>query len=247
MNPVYRSDSYLRELNTTIQATQRTESGRTALICLDQLFYSGGGGQPPDRGHVVIRDEAYPVQTFQKHKGDVLIVLNSELPFHHEISKGEPVLCVLDWERRYRMMKLHTAQHVLAAAIRLIEPTYHTRGMQITVEGEECTMGFISRNPVSARTIDAALERAFKAMEEDLPVSAHQHKTIEEARATYGELFREPQYNLKGNVRVVFIDRLDANPCGGTHVRSLSEIEPYEQVRYAPGTEADEWQVTFSF
>lgn len=246
MNPVYRSNSYLRELNTTIQAVHLTDSGQTALICLDQLFYSGGGGQPSDRGHVVIRDEIYPVHTFQKHKGDVLIVLEKELPFHHEIRKGEPVLCVLDWERRYRMMKLHTAQHVLAASFRLVEPIYHTRGMQITEGGVECTMSFICRKPVSAGTVDAALDHAFRAVEEGLPVSAHQHKTIEEARAAYGEIFREPQYDLKGTVRVVVIDSLDANPCGGTHVRSLSEIDPYEQVSYAPGTEADEWQVGFS-
>lgn len=247
MNPVYRSDSYLRELNTTIQAAHLTDSGQTALICLDQLFYSGGGGQPPDRGHIIIRDEVYLVQAFQKHKGDVLIVLDRQLPFHHEIRKGEPVLCVLDWERRYRMMKLHTAQHVLAASVRIIEPTSHTRGMLITEGGEECKMSFICRKPVSASTIDAALERAFRAVEAGLPVSAHQHKSIEEARATYSELFREPQYDLKGNVRVVVIDGLDANPCGGTHVRSLSEIDPYEQVSYAPGTEADEWQVAFRF
>lgn len=247
MNPVYRSDSYLCELSTTIQATQITEDGQTALICLDQLFYSGGGGQPPDRGYVVIRNEAYPVQGFQKHKGDVLIVLKNELPFHSGIGKGEPVLCVLDWERRYRMMKLHTAQHVLAAAVRLIESTYHTRGMQIHPEGEECVMGFVSKQAFSAGMMDAALEQALKAIESNLPVSAHLHKSIEEARAVYGSIFREPQDDLKGNVRVIFINQLDANPCGGTHVRSLDEIDPYQSVEYAPGTQADEWQIMFRF
>jgi len=247
MNPVYRSDSYLRELNTTVQATHITEGGQTALICLDQLFYSGGGGQPPDRGYVVIRNEAYPIQGFQKHKGDVLIVLGSELPFHDEIRKGEPVLCILDWERRYHMMKLHTAQHLLAAAVRLIEPTYHTRGMRIHEEGEECVMSFVSKQAFTAGRMDAAIEQALKAIESNLPVSAHQYKSIKEARAVYGSIFREPQYDLKGNVRVVLIHHLDANPCGGTHVRSLKEVDPYHHVEFAPGTQADEWQVTFRF
>jgi Ser-tRNA(Ala) deacylase AlaX len=245
MNPVYRSSSYLKELQTTIQAVHTSETGQTALICLDQLFYSGGGGQPPDRGYVIIRDEQYPVHAFQKHKGDVLIVLDKKLPFQNEVKKGEPVLCVLDWERRYRMMKLHTAQHLLAASIRALEPTYHTHGMQISEEGEECAMRFFSQNAVSTQAIDLALESAYKAIESALSISANQHKSIEEARATYGLLFREPQYDLKGHVRVVVIDTVDANPCGGTHVRSLSEIERYEQVEYAPGTQTDEWQVKF--
>lgn len=248
MIPVFRLDSYCRTLATSVQMTARTPDGRSALCFKELLFYPQGGGQPDDRGQVQLRGETFRVQDLTKHKGDILVGLELPLPAHSEIRKGEPATCAIDWERRYRLMRLHTLQHLLAAAMRRLLPDYESRGMVIDAAARDCQMRFAAAEKPDAAVIAGALEIAAAAVEADYSVRTETFPSVEAARLAFGPLFRiDPRLDYRGNVRVVVIEGIDANPCGGTHVRTLKELPEAEILDLAFDPESSEACLRFEF
>jgi misacylated tRNA(Ala) deacylase len=108
---LFRQDSYLKEADATVTAVE--DRG----VRLDRsIFYPTGGGQPGDTG--LIRwdgGEARIVDTLKADGNDVLHVLAPDAP---KPAVGTTVHAVLDWERRYRHMRMHTALHVMSAVIK---------------------------------------------------------------------------------------------------------------------------------
>ena len=109
---LFRTDAYLKECSA--QVTKVDEHG----ICVDRtVFYPMGGGQPGDTG-VLIRSDGSEVAIIDTRKdretGDHLHVLGPDAPL---MTVGENVVLNIDWERRYRLMRMHSCMHVLCAVI----------------------------------------------------------------------------------------------------------------------------------
>ncbi len=108
---LYHTDSYMREFSAKIVGTDP----ESHAILLDQTtFFPGGGGQLYDTGHFIINDE----------KVEVIRAKNSPNGIIHEIDRnvplpkpGTPLKGVLDWDRRYQLMRTHTAMHILCGVI----------------------------------------------------------------------------------------------------------------------------------
>src|SRR5512145_2054821 len=108
---LYQTDAYLKEFNAKITAVDL--ENRT--LVLDQsAFYPGGGGQPCDFGALKISGVDFPVTKVKKQGEDVLHFIGGEaaLPVI-----GSSVYGVIDWERRYKLMRTHTALHVLCGTV----------------------------------------------------------------------------------------------------------------------------------
>lgn len=106
---LHLDDSYLREFTATVTAVD--EDG----VVLDQTaFYPTGGGQPHDTGTLAAGDRHWNVIKVSKRGGDVVHALadGAEPP-----AVGTEVHGVIDWERRYRLMRTHTALHVLCGVV----------------------------------------------------------------------------------------------------------------------------------
>jgi misacylated tRNA(Ala) deacylase len=115
---LYQTDSYLREFDAKVVAVD-AEAGRVALD--RTAFYPGGGGQPGDLGALsfaqtfeVIETTKVSVPVLQvKREGDLVWHwLNGELP-----AVGQAVTGAIDWERRYQLMRTHTAMHILCGVV----------------------------------------------------------------------------------------------------------------------------------
>ncbi|HET6220737.1 MAG TPA: alanyl-tRNA editing protein, partial [Dongiaceae bacterium] len=108
---LFRQDAYLKDADATVTAVE--ERG----VRLDRtIFYPTGGGQPGDSG--VLRwdgGEAKIVDAVKADGGDVLHVLAPDVP---RPAVGAKVQAILDWDRRYRHMRMHTALHVMSAVIK---------------------------------------------------------------------------------------------------------------------------------
>ena len=103
---LYLADSYLREFDAEVVKQDMDQNG----IVLDRtVFYPGGGGQQPDHGALRSGGSGYPVTTVRR--GNVHIIAG-ELP-----SIGSKVRGTIDWERRYKIMRTHTAMHILCGVI----------------------------------------------------------------------------------------------------------------------------------
>src|SRR3989344_4216426 len=105
---LYQANSYLRECESTVVKVD----GK--FVVLDEtVFYPQGGGQPSDMGKLISESGAQFNVVFAKNLGDDVSLEVDREGLH----TGEKVECVLDWERRYTHMKMHTSAHLLAACI----------------------------------------------------------------------------------------------------------------------------------
>lgn len=211
---LFRSDAYLREAPGRIVA-HTPEGG----IVLDRtIFYATSGGQPGDGGTLVHDGAEIAVATAVKGEGAAVVLIPSEpgpLP-----PVGAEVIQRLDWDRRYRHMRVHTALHLLSVVI----PLPVTGGQ---IGAEKGRLDFMMPEPP---TDPAAIETALNDLiARDMAVT-DDWITDEELAANPGlvkTMSVKPPMG-QGRVRLVRIGegegQVDLQPCGGTHVARTGEI-----------------------
>jgi misacylated tRNA(Ala) deacylase len=206
---LFRQDSYLKEADAVVTALQ--ERG----VRLDRTnFYPTGGGQPGDTG--LLRwdgGEAAIVDTLKADGGDVLHVLAPEAP---RPAIGIRVRAVLDWDRRYRHMRMHSALHVMSAVIK-----GNVTGGQ--VGADKSRLDFNLEGDVPAK--EWVTEEINKLLAVDLPIVPQWITDAElEARPELVKTMSVRPPIGAGRVRLLSIEGVDLQACGGTHVARTSEI-----------------------
>ncbi|MEE9534423.1 MAG: alanyl-tRNA editing protein [Acidimicrobiia bacterium] len=106
---VYSTDSYAREVAATVVEVDDVD-GRVLLDTT--VFYPGGGGQPHDTGTLWVGDDAIQVDRVTSDRGDVWHWIAGDLP-----AVGTLVRAQLDWDRRYTLMRTHTAMHAMCGVV----------------------------------------------------------------------------------------------------------------------------------
>ena len=213
---LFRDDAY-QSAADAVTVAQTPEGG----IVLDQtIFYPTGGGQPGDAGRLTWSGGSFAIATTVKDEdGRIVLVPAEPAPLPPE---GTPVTQELDWNRRYRHMRIHTALHLLSVVIPL-----PVTGGSITAE-----KGRLDFDMPDAPQNKEALESALNAL------VAADHE-VSERWITESQLDANP--NLiktmsvapprgAGEIRLIQIGKthaeVDLQPCGGTHVRRTGEIGP---------------------
>jgi misacylated tRNA(Ala) deacylase len=108
-DPIYLQDSYLKEYVTKVKQIDSNK-----IIVEDSLFYPTSGGQPNDLGKVIFNDNIYNVNDVRKISGEIQISLDSDsLSF----SVGDEIVMELDFERRYKLMRMHSCAHLLSYVV----------------------------------------------------------------------------------------------------------------------------------
>ena len=210
--PLFRDDAYLRDCPAKVVALM-PEGG----IVLDRtVLYAQGGGQPGDAGRFVRQDgSAIPIAN-AVYGPDRAAIVHVPAPGSAAPSVGEQVTVELDWEKRLPRMRVHTALHLLSVVL-----PYPVTGGSIG-EGE----GRLDFDIQEAGLDKADLTEKLQALvDRDAPVS-FRWITDEELDANPGLVktmsVKPPRGS--GRVRLVEIEGIDLQPCGGTHVRRTSEI-----------------------
>lgn len=213
-HPTFRDDAYLREAPATVIA-HTPEGG----IVLDRsIFYATSGGQPGDAGHLTWGDEKLAIATAVKAEGGA-IALVPDGP-NPPPRLGTAVIQHLDWTRRYGLMRMHTALHLLSVAIPL-----PVTGGQIAVG-----RGRLDFDMEHAPPDVAALNHALNLMiQRDLPVTDTWITDAEmDANPALIKTMKVAPPMGQGRVRLVRIGagaaQIDLQPCGGTHVARTAEI-----------------------
>ncbi|HVW93513.1 MAG TPA: alanyl-tRNA editing protein [Devosia sp.] len=209
---VFRSDSYLRSLDAEV--VEVTPEG----VVLDRtIFYATSGGQPGDRGVLRRRDGGeIAVETAIHPDGDKTRIVHVPAAGAIPLAPGERVTGTIDWERRYRLMRMHTALHLLSVVL----PFPVTGG---SVGEDKGRLDFdMPEAPSDLEAIEARLNRM---VEEDHAVTA-EWITDEEMAANPGliKTMKVKPPMGQGRVRLIRIGSVDLQPCGGTHVASTAEI-----------------------
>jgi misacylated tRNA(Ala) deacylase len=213
---LFRQDAYLKEADATVTAVE--ERG----VRLDRsIFYPTGGGQPGDTG--MLRwdgGEARIVDSVKADGSEVLHVLAPDAP---RPAVGTKVHAVLDWDRRYRHMRMHTAMHVLSAVIK-----GNVTGGQVGADKSRLDFNLEGDVP----TKEWVTEEINKLLAADHPVEAQW--ITDEEMTSRPELVKtmsvRPPMGV-GKVRLLKIDGVDLQACGGTHVANTSEIGRVECIK----------------
>jgi alanyl-tRNA synthetase len=205
-DPAFHRDPFLEELDTEVIDTGE-EEGRAYAVLADTLFYPEGGGQPADHGQL---NESLVIDV-QKHGSRIRHYLD------HPVQTG-PAHLVLDWRRRWDHMQQHTAQHVLTA-VALRDFEWRTTAFHL---GPETSNIELDVEKLERRDLDQ-LEQAVAD-----EIRADRRVTYKEAQVEdfdrLGVRSRRLPEGFAGTVRLVDIEGLDLNTCGGTHLRSTAEI-----------------------
>ncbi len=209
--PLFREDSYLREADAIVEAAD--PSG----IVLDRtIFYPQGGGQPGDRGELVLDDGSRLVVANTIYGADRRAIVHALAEGSALPAPGARVVARIDWDLRFKRMRAHTALHLLTAVL----PYPVTGGAVGDAEGR---LDFDSG--------EAALDKAEIA--EKLNALIGKDAAVSMRWISDDELAANPglvkTMSVKpptggGRVRLVEIEGIDLQPCGGTHVRRTSEI-----------------------
>jgi misacylated tRNA(Ala) deacylase len=220
---LYQTDSYKHTFSAEITGI---EEDMHALIINRSAFYPGGGGQPPDRGILSVGDVQFPVKRAKKIGPKIMHIIEGDAPLPpvETIVKGS-----IDWSYRYKLMRTHTAMHILCGVI--------FRDFGASVTGG-------SMDPLKGR-MDFEFESMHKELVEKIEIAINQEVArglpVKIDILPRQEAFQIPdlirtKINLlpKGiqEVRVVEIEGLDLQADGGTHVNNTSEVGNIRIVDY---------------
>lgn len=212
---LYQTDSYLRSFSAQVFAVD--EAGRAVLLDRS-AFYPGGGGQPYDTGMLRVGDQVYPVARAKKGPEGTWHLLGGDTPLPEAgtIVQGE-----IEWNRRYALMRTHTAMHILCGVV------FRDYGAQVTGGDME--------------PLDGRMDFEFESLNRDLVVLIEEavNREVQAARDVRVQILpREEAFKIpdlirtKINllppgiefVRTVEIQGLDLQADGGTHVLNTAEV-----------------------
>jgi len=210
---LYQTDSYLTRVETTVARCVETDDGFESILS-ETILYPEGGGQPSDHGKINGLDL---LRLYKNPEGEVVHLLEKPVSGAVEVE--------LDWDRRYDHMQQHTGQHILTA----LASSYFGHSTTAFHLGEKrCD---IELDCVElSQSVMAELEKKVNAaIMEGLPVSAD---FIEPNRMDQlGVRSRGLPEGFNGKVRIVDINGVDKNTCGGTHVANTKELQLVKLLR----------------
>jgi misacylated tRNA(Ala) deacylase len=220
---LYLKDSYIQSFEATVTAVDLENNG----VVLDRTaFYPGGGGQPADTGTLSWGGTTYPVKNARKISGRVLHQFEGEVPLPEA---GSVVQGQLNWDLRYKLMRTHTAMHILCGVI------FRDYGASVTGG---------NMDPLKGR-MDFEFETMQRELVDEINLAINQEVQKKHPVSTRilprQEAFQIPdlirtKINLLpegiSEVRVVEIEGLDLQADGGTHVHNTSEVGQIRVVDY---------------
>jgi len=211
---------YLPDADDVTSFTATVTEATPEYIVLDgTYFYPEGGGQPADTGRIEWEGGHARVGHVRKDHGDIHHVVESMAG--SPPGEGTTVDCRVDEQRRERLTRMHTAQHVVSRVV-LEEYSATTAGNQVHADRSR-----IDFEPASFDESDIErIERlSNEAIEQDLAVTkVNRPRTVVEREVDEGRTLLELIPDSVDPLRVVEIEGFDMCPCGGTHVDSLGDI-----------------------
>ncbi len=210
---VYYEDAYQKELRATVTSVDGE------WVQLDRtIFYPLGGGQPGDTGVFTDKD-GRSFRVVETRKGESMEQIKHQLETpDHGLAAGDTVDTSLDWERRFRHMCMHTGMHLLGSLI----PVPVTGG---AVGAEKSRLDFdLGDHEIDKESLTNGLR--------ELIGEAH---AVTFGTITEAELDQRPELVRTmsvqpprgyGDIRMVRVEDVDYQPCGGTHVNNTGEIPP---------------------
>lgn len=226
---LYLNDAYIKEWTAKVVSVNDAGNGRSFVVLDRTAFYPKGGGQPHDEG-IILKEEIkagvnkdgiknikeYKVVSTVKLSGEISNELDNQ--GNDSLKPGDLVHCKLNWERRYKLMRMHTACHVFAGVLHK-ETGAMITGNQLDIDQSRIDLSVEQYNP------EKLIEYVNKA--NVILTEGHNNKIYYLDRNADIDKFLRLAKGLPPNItniRIVEIEGFDAQPDGGTHVHNTKEV-----------------------
>ena len=206
---IFRSDSYLSSIEATVVAV--LEEG---LILDKTVFYPEGGGQPGDIGRIANNIYEADVTNTIKSTDGILHLIDNKFG---SISEGDNVTIDIDWERRYALMRMHTALHILCSVV-----DGAVTGGSVGIQKSRLDFDIPGARPDK----EGLTQQLMEIVDRNHPVMSSwiSDQELQRNPGLIRTMSVKPPTGT-GQVRMIRIgDDIDFQPCGGTHVKSTGEI-----------------------
>lgn len=209
---LFRTDAYARSCKAQVVEV----NARNGIVLDRTVFYPAGGGQPGDRGAIEVAGGArIDIATTVHGEGGEVVHVPLAPP---GLKAGDTVDVILDWEIRYRRMRMHTCMHLLSAVL-----PYPVTGGQLTEDAGR--LDFDIRE--AGLDKEALTDKLNALIGQDHPVAAEWITEAElDARPELVKTLTVKPPRGAGRIRLIRIGACDLQPCGGTHVARTGEIGP---------------------
>ncbi|MEH6892336.1 DHHA1 domain-containing protein [Bacillus sp. JJ864] len=209
---LFYADPYLQTFTAQITKQGRDKDGNLYVVLTQTAFYPTGGGQPHDTGQL----NQVPVINVEEIDGEIRHYVTEEI-------HADEVTGYVSWKRRFDHMQQHAGQHILSAIFwdYFNIPTigFHLGREIVTIDLETANLSF--------ETAEEAAYLANQIVLENRPITVR-WVNLEEAKQL--PLRKEP--TVTENIRVVIIENLDYNGCGGTHPKQTGEVGPIQIINW---------------
>ena len=209
MANIFEENPYTKEIETRIKEIN-IENKTVELE--NTIFYGKSGGQPGDIGKIIVGDREIEVSDTIKADGSIKNILENL----NGISKNQNIIARINWDKRYKYMRMHSALHLMCASIPL-----GVTGGQIGYDKSRLDFN----DPDKEIKKEELQEKINTLMKEDHEIT---YEYIDsQILKSQPELVRTMSVkppNIEGKLRFVKIGNVDFQPCGGTHVRSTKEV-----------------------
>lgn len=213
---LYLNDAYLKEWTAKVVSVNDGGNGHSFVVLDKTAFYPKGGGQPHDEGVLIKDSKEYKVIFTVKLSGEISNEIDNN--GNEPLKLGDIVECRLNWERRYKLMRMHTACHVFAGVLHK-ETGAMITGNQLDTEQSRIDFSVEQYNP------EKLIEYVNKA--NAILNEGHNNKIYYLDKNADVDKFLRLAKGLPPNItniRIVEIEGFDAQPDGGTHVHNTKEV-----------------------
>ena len=209
MSKLFEENSYLKEFKAKIISVNIEEK----TIELDNTaFYARSGGQPGDIGEIIAENQNIEVEDTIKKDNKIINIINKT----ENLDKGIEIIGKINWEKRYKHMKMHSALHLMCAVIPL-----GVTGGQIGYEKSRLDFN----DPEKEINKEEIEEKINSLVKDDYEITSEiiDSKILDEQPELVRTMSVKPP-QIDGKIRLIKIGNVDLQPCGGTHVKSTAEI-----------------------
>ena len=209
MSKLFEENAYLREFKAKIININIEEK----TIELDNTaFYARSGGQPGDIGQIIAENQNIEVEDTIKKDNKIINIINKT----ENLDKGIEIIGKINWEKRYKHMKMHSALHLMCSVIPL-----GVTGGQIGYEKSRLDFN----DPEKEINKEEIEEKINSLVKDDYEITSEiiDSKILDEQPELVRTMSVKPP-QIDGKIRLIKIGNVDLQPCGGTHVKSTAEI-----------------------
>lgn len=240
MSEIWLQNPYVDKTKAKIVSCER-KNGKFKVLLDKTVFRYKGSGQDCDKGKLLKNNTIYRIIDVEKEEDKTVHIVKGK----GSLNVGDEIVCILDWNRRYALMKLHTAEHIFYRSLIKRSPNSELKDIWLTFNDEKMegngTITVTSSRLLDWRILTRIEAEVNKVIGENRSVKTY---ILNAQDLTEDIRVRDSLLKKVNEIRIVEVENFDKAACSGTHVRNTGEIE-FFKITSIERKENDTYHINF--